>query len=178
MSEENVVGNDGGKVERAEGEPSRTRVDIEVRREICTEQATLGRLFINGAFECYTLEDRVRPKGAKIAGATAIPTGCYELTITESQRFGRLMPQLLNVPMFEGIRIHPGNTDADTRGCILVGASADENCLRGSRVAFRKLFEKLRPAKQAGAEVRVIVSQTGAAPPDHVLPGVSAQAAL
>lgn len=119
---------------------------------------TIGNLSINGTFECYTLEDVDRgltsqwPIGAiaelKIHGKTAIPTGKYEVVIGYSERFKRLLPLLLNVPGFAGIRIHPGNGPDDTEGCILVGQRVDGSRLAGgsSRPAFSALFAKLQAA--------------------------------
>ena len=133
------------------------RLEIEIRREIYTSKSTMGRLFVNGEFECYTLEDCARPQEIKIAGATCIPCGTYWLAINFSNRFQRLMPELLQVPGFAGIRIHAGNTDADTEGCILVGATREDNFVGSSRTAFRGLFAKLQAARAAGGEVRVAV---------------------
>lgn len=133
---------------------------IEIRREIYTGKSTIGRLFLNGEFECYTLEDCARGEATKVPGATSIPAGTYRLAITFSNRFQRQLPQLLQVPGFEGIRIHPGNTDADTEGCILVGQTQAENFVGKSRLAFNQLFAKLQAAAKAGAEVRVTVADT------------------
>ena len=77
-------------------------------------------MYLDGRFGVLHLEDVVR-QGEKVPGQTAIPEGIYTVQITFSNRFKRDLPLLLNVPNFEGIRIHPGNTDADTEGCILVG---------------------------------------------------------
>lgn len=93
---------------------------ITVLREDCAATWTAGRVFIDGQFLWWSLEDRLHD-GPKIPGKTCIPAGKYRVVITHSQRFGRRLPLLLNVPGFEGIRIHPGNTDKDTHGCILVG---------------------------------------------------------
>jgi hypothetical protein len=114
---------------------------IEITRGKSSEKSTQGVLKIDGIFECYTLEDVVRPK--KIAGITAIPVGIYKVVITPSNRFKRDLPLLVNVPGFEGVRIHPGNTDADTEGCILVGTSSGKDSIGNSRIAFNQLFEKL-----------------------------------
>lgn len=92
-------------------------------RDDCTTTRTLGTLTFPDGFVCQTLEDPVRPDGVKFAGDTAIPAGRYPVTITKSTRFGYMLPLLSDVPMFSGIRIHPGNTTADTEGCILVATS-------------------------------------------------------
>jgi hypothetical protein len=122
-----------------------------VRKEF-SETTTIGEMFVDGVFQCYTLEDTVRNlKSAKdkIYGKTAIPAGTYKVTITDSARFKRKLPLVNDVPFFEGIRIHPGNTAADTDGCILVGTSklsaVDRPTLfiGNSRVAFEALFAKL-----------------------------------
>jgi len=98
---------------------------LELKRLYHLKQCTIGTLSIDGLFVCYTLEDIVRPAGAKIPGATAIPEGEYRVIVDWSNRFQRFMPKLLDVPGFEGIRIHPGNTHKDTSGCILVGLEKD-----------------------------------------------------
>jgi hypothetical protein len=115
-----------------------------LQREPSTKQSTPGKLFIDGQFECHTLEDIVRPRGVKVYGKTAIPAGTYQVVLTMSPRFKRVLPLLLNVPGFEGIRIHPGNKAEDTEGCILVGDAPAPDWLGQSRVAFDRLFAKLR----------------------------------
>jgi hypothetical protein len=130
---------------------------IEVRREILTERSTIGDLYLDGQFQCHTLEDKVRPPGVKIPGQTAIPAGTYDLTINYSDRFKRRMPLLIKVPMFEGVRIHSGNTDADTEGCILVGLAEGRDWIGESRVAFDALFPKLLDAYERGEEITISV---------------------
>jgi len=103
---------------------------------------------IDGVFECYTLEDVVRPAGEKVYGQTAIPPGRYRIQLTMSNRFKTVLPLLENVPNFEGVRIHPGNTAADTDGCILVGQSKTSNSIGGSRAAFDRLFARLQACKE------------------------------
>ena len=121
---------------------------IEVKRFEFKDTHTIGKMYLDGQYECYTLEDVVR-KGAKVNGQTAIPTGTYNLIINHSNRFNRDLPLLENVPNFTGVRIHAGNTSAHTEGCILVGTTwSGKDFIGNSRVAFNKLFEKLKKAKK------------------------------
>jgi hypothetical protein len=112
--------------------------------------ATLGILYVDDVFCCYTLEDPVREAGVKIPGQTAIPYGRFPVIITWSPKFKRRLPLIGDVPNFEGIRIHPGNTVDDTEGCILVGKSIDGDHLVQSRVAFDDLFKQLDDAQSQG----------------------------
>jgi hypothetical protein len=114
---------------------------------------TIGSLAVDGDFECWTLEDPVRPAGVKIYGETAIPFGTYQVDITQSQRFKRELPLLLNVPNFAGVRIHPGNTPANTEGCVLVGLDRLQKSIGRSRLAFDALFAKLVRAKSRGEAI-------------------------
>ncbi len=120
-------------------------MQITIKRLYKTDTSTIGELFINGIFECFTLEDVERP--VKIKNETAIPKGTYKVIINQSNRFKRLLPLLLNVPNFEGIRIHSGNSNHDTEGCILVGQTRNKNYIGQSRKAFNKLFKKMQGAK-------------------------------
>lgn len=121
---------------------------IDVKRFEFGDNYTIGKMSIDGIFFCYTLEDKVRSE--KIKGKTAIPEGTYSVIIDKSIRFGRDMPHILNVPGFEGVRIHSGNTDADTEGCILVGMDwVKGNFISRSKEAFTKFFPRLQQAKQA-----------------------------
>jgi hypothetical protein len=83
-------------------------------------------------------------RDVKIKAITAIPYGKYEVIINFSNRFQKYMPLLLNVPNYEGVRIHPGNTKNDTEGCILVGNSKSLNFIGGSRVTFASLFTRMK----------------------------------
>ena len=116
------------------------------KRLIKTDKSTIGKIRIDGLFQCYTLEDAIHPE--KIKGITAIPTGRYRIVIDYSKRFGRDMPHLLDVPNFEGIRIHSGNTDADTEGCILVGKIKSWNFVGESKMAFDELINKLQASNE------------------------------
>ena len=118
---------------------------ITVKRLYKTDNSVIGEMLIDGIFECFTLEDAERP--VKIKGETAIPKGTYRVIINESNRFKRLLPLLIDVPNFEGIRIHSGNSNHDTEGCILVGQTRNKNYIGQSRKAFDKLFKKMQAAK-------------------------------
>jgi len=118
---------------------------ITVKRLYKTENSTIGELLIDGVFECFALEDKERP--VKIKGETAIPKGTYKVIINQSNRFKRLLPLLIDVPNFEGVRIHSGNSNHDTEGCILVGQTRNKNYIGQSRKAFDKLFKKMQAAK-------------------------------
>jgi hypothetical protein len=96
---------------------------------------TIGKLYIDGAYFCDTLEDTDRGltqkmdfaviKAKKVKAQTAIPTGTYKVIVNVSPSKGRLLPRLVNVPGFDGILIHRGNTNGDTEGCILVGENKE-----------------------------------------------------
>jgi hypothetical protein len=113
---------------------------------------TLGELSIDGAHECFTCEDAIRT-GAKVPGETAIPPGTYRVLITESPRFKRRLPILLDVPGFSGVRIHTGNTRYDTEGCILPGRSHQMGGVTQSVGAFEALFARIDAALLVGEDV-------------------------
>lgn len=112
---------------------------------------TIGSLFIDDVFFCNTLEDVVREK--KIKHETAIPAGTYTVILSMSARFGKVLPLLLNVPNFEGIRIHAGNTAEDTSGCILVGENKIKGKILNSQATMAKLMEKLKGVKDIKIEI-------------------------
>lgn len=119
---------------------------IQIKRLHKTDKSTIGELTINGKFECYTLEDIERD--VKIKSETAIPKGTYKVIINQSNRFKRYLPLLLKVKGFEGIRIHAGNTNHDTEGCILVGRTRSIDFIGQSRKAFDSLFKKMQDSKE------------------------------
>ena len=139
-------------------------MDLQLVRTTFSDESTIGELRVDGDPECFTLEDIVR--AVKIAGITAIPAGDYEIVITFSERFGRPMPLLLKVPNFDGVRIHWGNTDKNTEGCILVGQTKDKNFVGGSRAAFNALFSKLDAASRVEKIVIAITNTPGQKSPD------------
>jgi hypothetical protein len=120
---------------------------IEVKRFEFKDTHTVGKMYVDGVYECYTLEDVVR-NGTKVLGKTAIPIGTYKLIIDASTRFKQDMPHILDVPNFTGVRIHSGNTSADTDGCILVGSTwVGKDFIGNSKIAYKKLFDKLKQNK-------------------------------
>jgi len=121
-------------------------MELLLKRLHKTSNSTIGELYVNGVFECYTLEDVERD--VKIKNETAIAKGKYKVVITYSNRFKRDLPLLLNVPNFEGVRIHSGNTNHDTEGCILVGLTRSKDFVGNSRKAFTKLFNKIKNPKE------------------------------
>ena len=122
-----------------------------------TPTSTTGRLYLGNNFFCYTLEDTVREYPNKVAGKTAIWEGVYSMVIDYSTRFKRMMPHVLDVPLFEGIRIHSGNTAEDTEGCILVGLQRANDRILQSRIAFDALFLALESSLKQDF-VRLVVT--------------------
>ena len=120
---------------------------IEVKRFEFKDTHTVGKMYVDGIYECYTLEDAVR-NGTKVLGKTAIPIGTYKLIVDASVRFKQDMPHILDVPDFTGVRIHAGNTSADTDGCILLGTTwAGKDFIGNSKIAYKKFFDKLKENK-------------------------------
>ena len=128
---------------------------LKLNRIFKGEKYTIGRLYIDDVFFCDVLEDKVRDlsKEEKVWGQTAIPEGTYKIIINYSNRFKRDLPLLLNVPQFEGIRIHPGNTEVDTHGCLLVGINSQKGKVTQSRITFDKLFAKIKNEKDLEIEI-------------------------
>lgn len=132
--------------------------------------STLGALYVDGKFVCFTIEDERRD--VKVPGETRIPAGTYQLRLRGwggfhnryLGRFGDIhegMLELVGVPGFTDILIHCGNTDRDTAGCLLVGDGVHENVttrgyLTGSEPAYRRLYPRVRDAvKNGGARIDV-----------------------
>lgn len=124
---------------------------------------TIGRLYIDGKYFCDTCEDRVRDTNRngvfdeerKIYGETAIPYGTYKVILSMSNRFKRVLPLLLDVPEFSGIRIHSGNSADDSLGCILVGENKQVGKVLNSRNTEKKLMKVLQ-ATDEDIEIEIV----------------------
>jgi len=116
-----------------------------------TAKSTSGMLYIDGKFFCFTLEDIERE--VKIMHETCIPKGIYKVVLTMSNRFKKILPLLLNVENFEGIRIHAGNTDKNTSGCILVGLTRTTDFIGKSMEAKTALMDILTSHTAKGGTV-------------------------
>ena len=137
---------------------------LKITRKLGNAKFTEGRMYANGEFECFTVEDadrRLESGGSKIQNQTAIPKGTYDVAWTMSPRFKKMMPLLLNVPGFSGVRIHAGNKSADTEGCIIVGAlndSMDDDFVGASKVAVSRLYPKIEQTLKAGKKVTLEIT--------------------
>lgn len=134
-------------------------MQLKLNRIFKTNTFTIGELYINEKYVTDTLEDRVRPEGEKVYGKTAIPEGTYEVKLTHSPRFKKILPEILNVPNFSGIRIHTGNSSKDTEGCILVGTwdGEKEDWVGNSRIAFDELMTLLEEATNNKEKITITV---------------------
>ena len=130
-----------------------------VNRFSFKETETLSRVTLveddgSVSFEGFAVEDCVRAPGVKVYGETAIPAGSYKMRISKSPRFGRLLPEILDVPGFSGIRIHKGNTAADSSGCLIIGSRLGPKL----PVELSALAEKKLLAAINGREMRIFIS--------------------
>ena len=124
----------------------------------------IGKLYIDGVWFCDTIEDTDRGLDdsmsvdeilkKKIKGKTAIPTGIYKIEITYSSKYKRMMPLLIGVKGYSGVRIHSGNTSKDTEGCLLVGRNTKVGMVTDSRNTYQRLFAKLQNAKDITIEIK------------------------
>lgn len=135
-------------------------MELKVIRKEFSSKTSIGELYINDVFFCYTLEDTDRNlmqtmgkkeiEELKIYGKTAIPYGRYEVIMSWSNKFKCIMPLVNNVPGYLGIRIHKGNTEVDTLGCLLVGMKKGIDKISNSTDAFERLFILLKDACAKG----------------------------
>lgn len=122
---------------------------ITLTRKYFSDITTIGTFQLDKGFSCFALEDKDRKleaDGVKIPKETCIPRGTYKVIIDFSNRFQTDMPHVLDVPQFEGIRIHSGNTQHNTAGCILLGGSKGIDFINNSKVTFGQFMVLLRDA--------------------------------
>lgn len=134
---------------------------LELQRFEFSEISTIGRLLIDGVQFCYILEDvdrKLECDGEKVYGKTAIPRGTYKIVLDYSNRFKRVLPRLLDVPGYVGVRIHPGNDAEDTDGCLLPGSTWRKNWVSNSRTTFDQLFDQLEQADESGEPIEVSIT--------------------
>lgn len=157
-------------------------MELTLRRLDFSPSRTIGELDVDGAFECYTLEDRVREddpatpedEGRKVPGQTAIPAGRYRVRLTVSERARRgglwsprpdgVLPLLEDVPGFTGIRIHAGNGPEHTEGCILVGRGRTAEAITQSRPALTALMGRLQEAVDRGEAIWITITNERGVP--------------
>jgi len=134
---------------------------IKAHRNVFTENTTISNVTVNGDFLCFILEDKDRKLedgGTKVYGKTAIPRGFYEIVMDYSPKYKKNMPHILDVPQFEGIRIHPGNKEDDTEGCLIPGMDYKTDWVSESKVAYEKLLSLMLSAWTAGEKVTIEIS--------------------
>lgn len=135
-------------------------MELTLKRIALKDTYTIGKLYVNGTYFCDTIEDKVRDLNkdgdlndvgeGKIPSLTAIPYGKYEITLkVQSPKYSLksnyswckgYLPRLINVPHFEGILIHAGNTAEDSAGCIIVGENKVKGQVINSMVTLKRLY--------------------------------------
>lgn len=138
-------------------------MEIKVKRIYHGKLYTIGRLSIGGQYICDTMEPPWRDfgmgrRGEKVPGRTAIPEGRYLLVVTFSQRFQKWLPLLIGVYGFSGVRIHAGNTVADTQGCLLVGQNRVVGKVVNSRAAMERLMARIREAERFNEPIHLTIT--------------------
>ena len=143
-------------------------MNIQVRRFAFKESYTIGRMSIDGEAFCNTLEDKVRDLkdydhdgkwDNKVYGETAIPCGTYQIIISYSPKFGKRLPELLNVPGFTAIRIHAGANARHTEGCILIGENKQKGRLQNGPYYQNILVDRIDESINNGSPCYITVKE-------------------
>ena len=142
-------------------------MEIRVNRIARKDGYTIGRMSLNGVYFCDTLEDTDRGLNSTMSvdeilskkrkGITAIPTGKYDVILTFSPRFKRVLPLLLSVKGYEGVRVHAGNTNKDTEGCLLVGENKAKGQVINSRATLEKLMSVLLECEKRKEKISITI---------------------
>ena len=152
-------------------------MELFLERKYKKDTYTIGKLYIDGKLFCNTLEDKDRGltsemsesqiKGLKVYGETAIPIGTYEIDLntispkfkdkTWAKPYGGKLPRLINVPGYEGVLIHVGNTHKNSSGCLLIGLNTKVGMVTNSTEYFHKLMKELLAAKLRGEEIKITI---------------------
>lgn len=142
-------------------------MEIQVNRIARKDGYTIGRMSLNGEYFCDTLEDTDRGLNSTMSsdeilskkrkGITAIPTGKYDVILSFSPRFKRVLPLLLSVKGYEGVRVHAGNTAEDTEGCLLVGENKVKGQVINSRATLEKLMSLLLECEKLKEKMSIII---------------------
>ena len=123
-------------------------MNVEIRRQTETATSVCGEMWIDGQFECFTLEpSRDTPVHP---GHPCIPAGTYDVVLTLSPHLGYICPEVLDVPGRTAIRWHIGNFPADVLGCVVVGTEQQPDAVLHSKLAFGKMMDLLNGAVSAG----------------------------
>ena len=138
-------------------------MNLKLERKYRKETYTIGKLYVDGVYFCDTIEDKDRGLDDSMVladimvkkkyGETAIPYGTYKVEINYSPKYKKLMPQIMNVKGFYGIRIHSGNTAKDTLGCLIVGKNTKKGMVTESRATYNKLFALMKDEKDITIEI-------------------------
>lgn len=139
------------------------RMRIELVRIAFKDTYTIGKLYVDGKYFSDVIEDKDRGLDSsmteseilknKVKGQTAIPTGHYVINITYSPKYKRMMPLLLDVKGFSGIRIHSGNTAKDTEGCLIVGKNKKVGMVLESRDTYKRLFKMMEGQEEITIDI-------------------------
>lgn len=153
-------------------------MELKLKRIAKKDTYTIGKLYIDSIYICDTIEDKDRGlsqstpineiKQKKVMHQTAIPTGTYKITLNvKSPKYSQsayykaycdgYVPRLVNVPGFDGVLIHKGNTAEDSSGCILVGYNTVVGKVLNSQKAFEIVYTKLKEANSKGEEISIII---------------------
>lgn len=139
-------------------------MELLLTRLVFEDEYTEGQLFIDEFYFCDTLEDKTRDYDKdgeveeKVYGKTAIPFGRYEVIMSYSPKFKKVMPEVLNVKGFEGIRIHGGNKPEDTLGCVLVGKYVKNGEIKDSKNTANKLYGIIEDAIKENEDVYLTIT--------------------